>query len=80
MGKFNNGFQVQQVGLDRPKESWRQFVPQVGDSVGSFESVGAGRADAGVHARGQALHFDLRMEESYKLETSFRIRTIWNEP
>lgn len=60
------GFQVQQAGSRTVQGELegvlnRRFQRHV-------RVVGAGRTDAGVHARGQAIHFDLYTEEAQKLE------------
>ena len=63
-GDFS-GFQVQQAGARTVQGELEQVLSRRFDR--HVRVVGAGRTDAGVHARGQAIHFDLRMEESQKL-------------
>ena len=75
-GSGFSGFQLQQragggVGSDEPistKRTIQGVVEQVLQQRFSrvIRVVGAGRTDAGVHARGQAVHFDLTTSEHGK--------------
>ncbi len=70
------GFQIQKNGRTVQAELERalvEFLPQAERRTGRVITVGGGRTDAGVHAHGQAVSFQL--EWARDLET---LRRAWN--
>jgi tRNA pseudouridine38-40 synthase len=70
-GSKFQGFQIQLGKRNaRSVQGTLEEVLQQRFNRDDIRVVGAGRTDAGVHARGQAFHFDLRPEEHAQLSPS----------
>ena len=70
------GFQIQKNGRTVQEELERtlvEFLPQSERATGRVKTVGGGRTDAGVHAKGQATSFDLEWSRDLEI-----FRRAWN--